>query len=65
MSEHRYETQSGYATFWNHIVDAIKFNDDHLEMPKHHNAHIDPKYKNKVPIKRCICSNVSPNLFIL
>lgn len=59
MSEHKYETPSGYATFWNHIVDTMTFRDDHLTLPKVTNAHVDTLLKNKEPIKRCVCSNVS------
>lgn len=57
MSEHKYETASGYATFWNYIVDSVVFKTDHLELPKVTNAHVDTLLKNKEPIKRCVCSN--------
>jgi hypothetical protein len=33
-SDHKYENSSGYPTFWNHIVDSIKYKEDHLEVPK-------------------------------
>jgi len=60
-SEHKYETPSGYATFWNHIIDAVDFRDDHLTLPNVTNAHVDTLLKNKQPIKRCVCSNVILN----
>jgi hypothetical protein len=46
-SEHKYETPSGYATFWNHIIDAVDFRDDHLTLPNVTNAHVDTLLKNK------------------
>lgn len=58
MSEHKYESNSGYPTFWNHIIDSIEFSDDNLTLPKVTNAHVDLLLKNKEPIKRCVCSNV-------
>ena len=33
-SDHKYEAKSGYPTFWNHVVDALKFKTDHLSVPK-------------------------------
>jgi peptide methionine sulfoxide reductase MsrB len=60
-SEHKYESASGYPTFWNHIIDTVVFRDDHLTLSKITNAHVDTLLKNKEPIKRCICSNVSVN----
>ena len=45
-SEHKYETPSGYATFWNHIIDAVDFRDDHLTLPNVTNAHVDTLLKN-------------------
>jgi hypothetical protein len=65
MSEHKFESPSGYATFWNHIVDSVAFKDDHLGLPKITNAHVDTLLKNKEPIKRCVCSNVNaPTILI-
>ena len=58
-SEHKYEVPTGHASFWNHIVDAVDFMEDKLTVPKVNNAHVDTLYKNKIPIKRCVCSNVS------
>ena len=42
MSEHKYENPSGFATFWNHVIDSVSFRDDFLELPKVTNAHVDP-----------------------
>lgn len=61
MSEHKFDNTSGYPTFWNHIVDAVVYKEDHLTMQKVTNAHEDPVLKNKIPIKRATCSNVSYN----
>jgi hypothetical protein len=47
MSEHKYESPSGYATFWNHIVDSVAFKEDNLELPKVKNAFVDTLLKNK------------------
>ena len=33
-SDHKFESKSGYPTFWNHIIDSVKYRDDHLEVPK-------------------------------
>lgn len=57
-SDHKYESVSGYPTFWNHVIDSVKFKDDHLTLPKVTQAHVDPVLKNKTPIKRVVCSNV-------
>ena len=62
-SEHKYEVPTGHASFWNHIVDAVDFTEDKLTVPKVNNAHVDTLYKNKIPIKRCVCSNVSLKQF--
>ena len=62
MSEHKYENPSGYATFWNHIIDSVAFRDDHLDLPKVTNAHVDTLLKNRTPIKRCVCSNCEAHL---
>lgn len=61
MSEHKYESPSGFATFWNHIVDSVEFKDDSLALPKVTNAHVDTLLKHKQPIKRICCSNVRKN----
>ena len=57
-SDHKYESTSGYPTFWSHVIEAIKYKNDHLELNKVTNAHADPVIKNKIPIKRVECSNV-------
>ena len=62
MSEHKYENPSGYATFWNYVIDSVNFKDDHLALPKVTNAHVDTLLKNKEAIKRCVCSNCEAHL---
>ena len=62
MSEHKYENPSGFATFWNHIIDSVSFRDDHLNIPEVTNAHVDTLLKNRSPIKRCVCSNCEAHL---
>ena len=62
MSEHKYENPSGFATFWNHIIDSVAFRDDHLNVPEVTNAHVDTLLKNRTPIKRCVCSNCEAHL---
>lgn len=57
-SEHKYETPTGFATFWSHIIDSVDFIEDTKPLPKVTNAHVDTAFKNKTPIMRCICSNV-------
>lgn len=63
MSNHKYESPSGFPTFWSHIIDAVDFKEDHLELPKVTNAFVDTLHKNRTPVKRCICSNVMIVLF--
>jgi len=62
MSDHKFDNNSGFPTFWNHIVDSVKFKDDHLELPKVTNAFVDTVIKNKEPIKRVVCSNCESHL---
>lgn len=62
MSEHKFESASGYATFWNHIIDALAFKEDHLALPNVTNAHVDTLLKNKEPVKRCVCSNCEAHI---
>jgi len=62
MSDHKYESKSGYPTFWNHIIDAVEFSRDSLHRPHYTNAHEDPTLKNKQPVQRCICSNCESHL---
>lgn len=57
-SDHKFDTPTGYATFWNHIVDSVDFVEDRNPLPKVFNAHVDTLYKNKTPIMKCVCSNV-------
>lgn len=56
MSEHKFPTKSGYPTFWYNIRDALEYKVDKLEGPLVTNAHEDPTLKNKIPVKRCLCS---------
>ena len=57
-SDHKYEAFSGYACFWNHIIDAVSYKDDNLNVTKITNAHVLPILQNREPIKRVACSNV-------
>ena len=60
MFDHKFQNTSGFPTFWNGLKDAIKFEDDALEVPVTTNSVEDLLLKYKTPIKRCTCSNVSP-----
>lgn len=62
MSDHKYESKSGYPTFWNHLLDAVDFKRDILTRPNYTNAHEDPTLKNKTPVQRCICSTCESHL---
>ena len=62
MSDHKYESKSGYSTFWNHIIDAVEFKKDVLSRPHYSNAFEDPNLKNKQPVQRCLCSNCESHL---
>ena len=62
MSDHKYESKSGYPTFWNHIIDSVEFKKDVLTRPQYSNAFEDPNLKNKVPVQRCLCSNCESHL---
>ena len=62
MSEHKYESPSGYPTFWNYVIDSVDFKDDNLTLPKVTNAHVDTLVKSKQAIKRCVCSNCEAHL---
>lgn len=50
MSDHKYETKTGYPTFWNHIIDSVEFKKDVLSRPHYSNAFEDPNLKNKKPV---------------
>ena len=50
MSDHKYESKSGYPTFWNHVIDAIDFKKDSLTRPEYNNAFEDTLLKNKMPV---------------
>ncbi|CDW77023.1 UNKNOWN [Stylonychia lemnae] len=62
MSDHKYEVPTGHATFWNHIIDSVEYLEDNLKVPKVTNAFVDTLYKNKIPIKRCVCSMCEAHL---
>lgn len=62
MSDHKYESKSGYPTFWNHIIDSVEFKKDVLSRPHYSNAFEDPNLKNKKPVQRCLCSNCESHL---
>ena len=59
MYEHKFINRSGYATFWNCLENSIKYVEDKLIVNRVTNAHDCPTLKNKIPIKRAVCSNVS------
>ena len=59
MYDHKFINRSGYPTFWNSLENAVKFTDDNLEVNEVTNAHECPTLKGKMPVKRCVCSNVS------
>lgn len=50
MSDHKYESKSGYPTFWNHLIDSVDFKRDVLTRPQYTNSHEDPVLKNKTPV---------------
>ena len=62
MSDHKYESKTGYPTFWSHIIDAVEFKRDTLTRPNYGNAFEDPTLKNKTPVQRCLCSNCESHL---
>ena len=62
MSDHKYESKSGYPTFWNHIINSVDFKRDVLKIPEYSNAFEDTLLKNKSPIQRVICSNCDSHL---
>lgn len=64
-SEHKFDSESGFASFWSHIIDSVDYKSDHNKVPKVTNAHADPIVKDKQPIKRVVCSNVSTLPFYL
>jgi peptide methionine sulfoxide reductase MsrB len=62
MSDHKFESKSGYPTFWNHIIDSVEFKREVLSRPPYTNAQEDPTLKNKQPVQRCLCSNCESHL---
>jgi len=65
LYEHKFKNRSGLPTFWNSLSQAIRFENDRLEMPEVYNAEQCPTLQNKVPIKRACCSNVRNKLCCL
>jgi hypothetical protein len=59
MFDHKFLNTSGFPTFWNGIKDAVKFEEDHLDVPESTNSVEDPVLQYKTPINRCTCTNVS------
>jgi hypothetical protein len=59
LFEHKFLNRSGYPTFWNSLENSVKFVNEGLEVNKVTNAHEEPTLKGKMPVKRCVCSNVS------
>ncbi len=57
-SEHKFDSESGFASFWSHIIDAVEYKNDNVKVPKVTNAHADPIIKDKQPLRRVVCSNV-------
>ena len=62
MSEHKFPSKSGYPTFWHNIRDSLEYKVDKIEPPLYSNAHEDPLLKNKIPERRCLCSNCESHL---
>lgn len=62
LSDHKFESKSGYPTFWNHIIDAVDFKKDGLTRPTYNGAFEDPTLKNKTPDHRIICSHCESTL---
>ena len=62
MSDHKYESKSGYPTYWNHLIDSVDFRRDYLSRPHYSNSFEDPTLKNKTPIQRMHCSNCESHL---
>ncbi len=50
------------ASFWNHIVDAVHYRGDNVEMPVVTNTLIQMVYKDVEPAKRATCSNCDAHL---
>lgn len=62
MYDHKFINRSGYPTFWNCLENAVKFRNDNIEVNKVTNAHECPTLKDKMPVKRCVCSNCEAHL---
>lgn len=59
LTEHKYMANNGYPNFWNHIIDAVTYREDHLENYKvnSNNAYIEPNFRENLPEIRAVCSN--------
>lgn len=64
MSDHKYLSKTGYATFWSHILHTIGYRDDHLERAfvNSTNSVIQQNILDVKPEKRVICSNCDSHL---
>lgn len=62
MSDHKYDSKTGYATYWNHMIDALEFKTDHLYAYDYSNAVEDPHIEAKMPVQRAICSHCESHL---
>jgi peptide-methionine (R)-S-oxide reductase len=62
MNDHKYESRTGFPTFWNHMLDALEFKTDYLQGPDYSSAHEDVHILGKKPVRRCICSNCEAHL---
>lgn len=56
-STHKYNSNSGHATFWNFISFSLNFVDDNLDFPKPTQSIYPLQLANSKPIKRITCSN--------
>lgn len=56
ISEHKYDTNNGYANFWNHVLDSVSFREDSLKNheTRSDQAYIEKKFRDKFPEKRAI-----------
>lgn len=56
ITEHKYQTDNGYANFWNHVLDAVSYKDDHLHNhdPHCNNSYIAKNFREEMPEKRAV-----------
>jgi len=64
MSDHKYLSKTGYATFWSHILHTIGYKEDHLDRAfvNSTNSVIEQKILDQDPEKRVVCSNCNSHL---